>query len=44
LITKIGHIKITFWEDSFDVQKLLGSSRTSGECWGELKKFGLNRI
>jgi len=36
---KIGHIKITFWGDSFDIQKLLGNNWTSGKCWSKLEKF-----
>ncbi|MBA0605155.1 hypothetical protein Godav_017762, partial [Gossypium davidsonii] len=37
---EIGHIKITFWEGPFDIQKSLSNSRTGRECWGELEKFG----
>ncbi|MFQ6648667.1 hypothetical protein Gotur_021074 [Gossypium turneri] len=40
----MSHIKITFCGGPFDIQKLLSSSRTGGECWGEPENFGYSRI
>lgn len=41
---KISHIKITFQEGPFDIQKLLSKSWTSGKCRNKPEKFRQNRI